>query len=194
MRGATAAAGDFTLLLGIHRGKPASASASGASLVLLVIILFRVSAMGCPPAAAGDFTLFFGIHCREAPAASAAVLTMGLLTVAMSTTAVFLGGGGMPPGSLGVTTLQMLGRLTMMMSGAFMKMGRVMMSRQPAKPADFGHVFPVAAYGASTFSPCLSSFFGVPLVGVSTFVSGHAASAGNFPLLFRIHCRKPALS
>jgi hypothetical protein len=53
--------------------------------------------------------------------------------------------------------------------------------------SDFGHMFPISAYGYSAFTSSFPSLFWGKLMGISTLVRDLASFAGYLTLLFSIH-------
>ena len=90
-----------------------------------------------------------------------------------------------------ITAIVMTCRLTVMMCRIFvMECGVSMMGCEAAFATDFCHVFAISTYLLTPLATSFRCFLRCKLMGVSAFVGGLSAHAGDFALLFFIHCSK----
>jgi len=138
--------------------------------------------------------------CLSVLFAAATALTAAPMRPLMCPVRAFMGAGTMFMGArsmasclLLVVFLLVVRRLTMVMRRRFMVRSRLMMG-QTAHPTDFRHMLTILAHRLATFASGFARFFRVKLMGMTAFMDGFAALAGDFSLLVIIHRREAALA
>jgi hypothetical protein len=124
--------------------------------------------------------LFRGVHGAKA--------TPTLLTVAVGCLTVAVGHFAMALTFFRISRFMMLGCLTVVMGGRFVKESGVSVVRGLSTlPTGLIRVVAVPTARFTARAPGLNGLFGIKFIGVSIFAGRPFAFAGNFVLVLRVH-------